>query len=301
MTPTRIRRAGKRVLKARPVRDYSLITLGVAVAALGFDAFLIPNRIAAGGVSGLATVIYNVGLDNGLTIPVGIQMLFMNAILLVIAVVFRGWSFGAKTIYGAVGLSVAIDVLAPFVPHLAEGQELLAVVYGGAIAGIGIGLVFKAGGNTGGTDIIAQLLAPRVPLSIGQIVLAVDAVVILLAGIAFGPETAMWSFLAVFVAARVIDLIQEGVSLEKAAFIISKEPDRMAGAILDELNRGATGLAGRGLYSGESREVIMTVVRRQEVDSLKRIVRAVDPDAFLIITDVHEAVGEGFGELRASE
>jgi uncharacterized membrane-anchored protein YitT (DUF2179 family) len=301
VTPQRIRRAGERVLKARPVRDYSLMTLGVIVAAVGFDAFLIPNRIAAGGISGLATIVYNVGLDYGVIIPVGVQMLFMNAILLMLAIGLRGWSFGLKTVYGAIGLSIAIDLLAPFVPHLAEGQELLAVVYGGAVAGIGIGLVFKAGGNTGGTDIIAQLVAPKIPLSIGQIVLAVDAVVILLAGIAFGPELAMWSFLAVFVMARVIDLVQEGVSLEKAAFIISKHPERMAEAILYELNRGATGLAGRGLYSGESREVIMTVVRRQEVGRLKDIVRAVDSEAFLIVTDVHEAVGEGFGELRASE
>ena len=295
----RVRSIPARVLHSRPVRDYGLITAGAVIAAWGLDSFLIPNRIAAGGVSGLATVVYHLGLEAGVTIPVGVQMLVMNLVLLGVGVSLRGWRFGARTVYGTIALSVAIDALAPFVPNLAPDSLLLAVLYGGAVIGLGLGLVFKAGGTTGGTDIIAQLLTPKVPLGVGQLMLIVDATVIAAAGIAFGPELALWAFIAVFVAARVIDLVQEGLSVEKAAFIISDRAEEMAAAVLQDLNRGATGLFGRGLYSGDELEVIFTVVSRNEMDRLKAIVRAVDPSAFLIVTDVHEAVGEGFKEMGA--
>lgn len=288
-----------RVLRNRPVRDYLLITLGAIVTAWGFDSFLIPNRIAAGGVSGLATVLYYVGRDYGITIPIGVQMLAMNSVLLVIAIAARGWRFGARTIYGAIALSVAIDVMAPFVPNLAPDDVLLAVLYGGALTGLGLGMVFKAGGNTGGTDIVAQLLVSKVPLGVGQLMLVADGLVIAIAGLVFGPELALWAFIAVFVSARVIDLVQEGLSVVKAAFVITDHAEAMTHAILFELNRGATGLEGRGLYSGTEREVIFCVVSRNELDRLKTIVRTVDPSAFLIITDVHEAVGEGFKEMGA--
>jgi uncharacterized membrane-anchored protein YitT (DUF2179 family) len=287
------------VLRNRPFRDYVLITLGAGVTAWGLDSFLVPNKIAAGGVSGLATIVYHLGAEQGVTIPVGVQMLVMNLVLLGIGVAARGWRYGARTIYGAVALSVAVDAMAPFVPNLAPDSELLAVLYGGALTGLGLGLVFKAGGNTGGTDIVAQLLSSKVPLGIGQLMLVADGVVIAVAGIVFGPELALWAFIAVFVSSRVIDLVQEGVSVVKAAFVITDRSDEMTRAILFELDRGATGLAGRGLYSGTEREIIFTVVARNELDRLRAIVRAVDPDAFLIVTDVHEAVGEGFKEMGA--
>ncbi|GAB4280831.1 MAG: YitT family protein [Coriobacteriia bacterium] len=295
----RIARIPGRVLRNRPVRDYALITAGVLIAAAGMDAFLIPNKIAAGGVSGLATVVYHLALERGVTVPVGAQMLAMNLVLLVIGIKSRGWRYGARTVYGTVALSVAIDAMAPFIPNAAPDSELLAVLYGGALGGLGLGLVFKAGGNTGGTDIIAQLLTPKLPLGVGQIMLAVDGVVIAIAGVAFGPELALWAFLAVFVSARVIDVVQEGLAVVKAAFIITDKPEEITHAILFELDRGATGLQGRGLYSGTEREVIFCVVARNELDRLKAIVRTVDPKAFLIVTDVHEAVGEGFKEIGA--
>jgi uncharacterized membrane-anchored protein YitT (DUF2179 family) len=288
-----------RVLRNRPIRDFLLVTLGAVITAWSLDSFLIPNKIAAGGVSGLATVVYHVGLERGVTIPVGVQMLVMNLVLLGIGIRARGWRYGAKTIYGAVALSVAVDVMAPFVPNMAPDSELLAVLYGGALAGLGLGLVFKTGANTGGVDIIAQLLVSKVPLGIGQVMLVIDGVVIAIAGLVFGPELALWAFIAVFVAGRVIDLVQEGLAVTKAAFVITDKSDDVARAILFELDRGATGLAGRGLYSGTEREVILVVVSRNELGRLKMLVKAVDPDAFLIVTDVHEAVGEGFKEIGA--
>ncbi|MHB1341553.1 MAG: YitT family protein [Coriobacteriia bacterium] len=285
------------VLKNRRVRDYIFMTIGIVITAWGLDAFLIPNKLAAGGVSGLATVLFYTFKDQGFTIPVGVMMLAMNAVLLVVAVSLRGWRYGAKTIYGMVGLSLAVDLLAPITPHLAADDRLLAVLYGGAITGIGMGLVFKARGNTGGTDIVAQLLADKTHFGIGQMMLAADAVVTLTAAIKFGPDLALYGAVAVVVMGRVIDLVQEGLSVEKAAYIISERSDEIADAVLHQLGRGATGLKGRGLYSGTEREVIMTVISRRELDALKALVHAVDPGAFLVVSDVHEALGEGFKEM----
>jgi uncharacterized membrane-anchored protein YitT (DUF2179 family) len=282
------------VLKSRRVRDYAFMTIGILITAFGLDAFLIPNKLAAGGVSGLSTVLHYTLLDHGFNVPVGVMMLAMNAVLLVVAVSMKGWRYGAKTIYGMVGLSLAVDLMAPFVPHLAANDSLLAVLYGGVITGIGMGLVFKARANTGGTDIVAQLLADRTNLSVGQGMLAADAVVTLAAALAFGPDLALYGAVSIVVMGRVIDLVQEGLSVEKAAYIISEHSDRIAEAILVDLGRGATGLTGRGLYSGSAREIIFTVVSRKEIDALKALVHAADPGAFMIISDIHEALGEGF-------
>jgi uncharacterized membrane-anchored protein YitT (DUF2179 family) len=296
----------QRVLRSRPVRDAFWITLGILIAAWGLDAFLIPNKIAAGGVSGLATVIYYVlgNLGSPITVPVGIQMVLMNVILLVIGIRARGWRYGAKTVYGAIGLSVAVDVLAlpwfkPLVPHLAANDPLLAALWGGALMGLGVGLVFRVGGNTGGTDIIAQLLTKKISIGIGQLMLAVDFVVLVAAAIVFGPTLALYGAVAVFVGGRTIDLVQEGLVTEKAAFIFSLKADAIGEAIVAELGRGATALKSRGVYTGQDRDVIFCVVSRRELEDLKNLVHVIDPEAFVVISDVHEVLGEGFKEAGA--
>lgn len=288
------------VLKNRRFRDYFFMTLGIAITAWGLNAFLIPNRLAAGGVSGLATVFYYFFRDRfGVEIPIGMQMLAMNGILLAIGIRAKGWRYGARSVYGIIGLSLAIDLLAPITPHLARHDLLLAVLYGGAVTGIGMGLVFKSRGNTGGTDIVAQLLVDKVNLGIGQLMLAADAGVTLVAAFVLGPDLALYGAVAIFVMGTVIDLVQEGLSVEKAAFIICDEPGRVADAVLHQLGRGATGIMARGLYSAEPREMVFTVVSRREIATLKALVHAVDPKAFVVIADVHEALGEGFREMGA--
>jgi len=276
------------------------MSLGLVMTAWSLDAFLIPNRIAAGGVSGLATVIlYWVKAHTGLVFPVGMQMLAMNAVLLLVAWRSRGLGYIAKTIFGAVALSLLVDAFAQFSPHLAGDDLLLAALYGGAISGIGMGLVFKAGGNTGGTDIVAQLLSRRFPFGVGQIMLVVDAGVTTLAALQFGPRLAMYGVVAIFVATAAIDLVLEGVSVEKAVWIISDSADRIGESINAELGRGATRLEATGVYTGEKRGTLMVVLARNELDDLKAIVAAIDPTALVIISNVHEAIGEGFKELRS--
>ena len=289
----------QRVLKSRRLRDYGLMSIGLVMTAWALDAFLIPNRIAAGGVSGLATVIYYWAKSHaGVTLPVGVQMLVMNAVLIIIAWRSRGLGYIAKTVFGAVALSVLVDAFAPFAPHLAGDDLLLAALYGGAIAGIGMGLVFKAGGNTGGTDIVAQLLSRRFPFGVGQIMLVVDAGVTTLAALEFGPKLALYGAVSIFVATAAIDLVLEGVSVEKAVWIISDEADLIGRSINADLGRGATRIEATGVYTGERRGTLMVVISRNELDDLKAIVREIDPTALVIVSKIHEAIGEGFKEMR---
>jgi len=274
------------------------MTAGILMTAWALDAFLIPNKIAAGGVSGLATVLYYWIRNNfGLTVPVGIQMLVFNGILLVIAWRFRGVAYLAKTLYGAVALSVAVDLMAALTPQLAGDDMLLAALYGGAIAGLGMGLVFKAGGNTGGTDIVAQLLSRRLPFGVGQIMLVVDAGVTVLAFLQFGPELALYGVVAIFVSTMAIDLVLEGISVEKAVWIISDAADQIGASVTQEMGRGATRLEATGVWTGEKRGTLLVVLARNELDDLKAIVAAHDPTAMVVISNVHEAIGEGFKEM----
>ena len=288
----------ERVLKSRRLRDFGLMTVGIVLTAFSLDAFLIPNKLAAGGVAGLATVIYYAAIEHlGVTIPVGTQMLVMNAALLILAWRFRGVRYVAKTLYGAAGLSILVDVLAPFIPHLATSDLLLAALWGGAVSGLGMGLVFKGGGNTGGTDIVAQLLSRRFPFGVGQLMLVIDAFVALLAAVQFGPNYALYGVVAIFVSTATIDLVLEGVSVEKAAIIISDAADKIGEAITAEMGRGATRLEATGVYTGERRGTLYVVLSRNEIDDLKAIVRKIDGTAMVIISNVHETIGEGFKQM----
>ncbi len=287
------------VLRSRPFRDYTLMTVGLALTAYGLVAFLIPNKIAAGGVSGLATIIYYaLKSTTGLTVGVGLQVFLMNAVLLAVAVRERGLRYATKTIYGIVALSVFIELMTRYVPALGGEDLLLASLYGGAIAGLGVGLVFKAGGNTGGTDIVAQLVARKFPFGVGQLMLVIDAGVTLLAAIAFGPVLAMYGAVAIFVSSVTIDTVLEGLSVEKAVFIISPKHDEIAYTIVHEMGRGATSLQATGVWTGEARKMLFVVLSRNEIDSLKRVVASFDPTAMVVISDVHETIGEGFKEMR---
>jgi len=271
------------------------MSIGILMTAWALDAFLIPNRIAAGGVAGLSTVVYYwAKAAFGISIPVGVLMLAMNAVLLIIAWRIRGRAYLAKILYGAIGLSILVDVLAPFTPHLATGDLLLAAIWGGAISGLGMGLVFKGGGNTGGTDIVAQLLSRRVPFAVGQIMLVIDAFVTALAALQFGPNLALYGVVAIFVATASIDLVLEGVSVEKAVWIISDHADEIGEAVNIDMGRGATRLEATGVYTGEKRGTLFVVLSRNEIDDLKAVVAAIDPTAMVIISNVHEAIGEGF-------
>jgi len=276
-------------LKWKVVREYLFILVGCLLTAMGLDMFLVPNKIAAGGVSGIATIVHYVA-----HLPVGIVMLVINVPLFLAGTKKLGMRVGLRSLFGTFALSLFIDFLAPVLP-VPTTDPLLASIYGGIIVGIGIGMVFRNKGTTGGTDLAAAIINKYMKMSVGVVLFVVDASVILAAGVVFkSAELALYALLTVFLTARVIDIVQEGFGYAKAAIIISQKPEEVAQSIMQKMDRGATALHGRGLYTGVERDVILSVVTRAEISNLKELVHTIDPQAFVILTDVHEVMGEGF-------
>ena len=260
--------------------------------ALGLVAFQVPNKIAAGGVSGIAVILYHL-----FQLPVGMVMLTLNIPLFLLSLKELGWGFGVRTLYGTLTLSLFVDLLTPRI-SVATEDLLLATVFGGLLVGLGLGLCFRFKGSTGGTDLAARLINKYLKVSLGQALLGIDFLVITAAGLIFNAELAMYALLSLFVTSKMIDLVQEGVSHAKGAFIISRFPEAITQAIFQELDRGATGLKGRGMFTGRDQEVIFCVVSRAEETRLKDLIYQIDPNAFVIVTDVHEVLGEGFKRRR---
>lgn len=276
-------------LKWKVLREYLFIVLGVLFTAVGLDMFLVPNRIAAGGVSGIATIIHYAAY-----FPVGATMLAINIPLFMISVKRLGMGFGLRSLFGTIVLSLLIDIMVPVVP-VPTRDPLLASIYGGIIVGIGLGIVFRNKGTTGGTDLAAAVINNYMKLRVGVVLFVIDASVIVTAGIVFkSAELALYALLTVFLTTRVVDIVQEGFGYAKAALIVSHKPEEVAEAILRKLDRGATALLGKGMYTGADRDVILSVVTRSEISTLKELVASIDPMAFVILTDVHEVLGEGF-------
>lgn len=271
----------------QPVREYTGVLLGTAVIAAGFQMFLVPNQIAAGGISGLGIILFYL-----LGLPVGVTIFLLNIPLFILAARLFGLRFIIRGLFGAVALSVMVELMA-FLPVVTE-DLLLASVYGGIVVGIGIALVFRARGSTGGTVLAAQVLNKLFGFTMGQSLLGVDFLVVALAGIVFNLELAMYALISLFVSSKVIDLVQEGLSTSKAALIITEKTEDIVQKILCDLDRGATILSGKGAFTGQHREMVLTVVSQSEVPRLKNMVQEVDDRAFVIVGNAHEVVGEGF-------
>ncbi len=275
----------------REIGDYAGIFVGVNLTALALVWFLVPNRIAAGGASGLATVFYHLWKW-----PVGLVIFLFNTPLFLACLRLFGSHYGVKSFFGASLLAVAVEYWGWLTQPLTM-DPLLASIYGGVLAGVGMGIAFRYRGNTGGTDLAARLLNHFTNLSMGRALMLVDGLVIALAGLAFKtPESMLYAILSLAVSGKTIDLVLEGLQYSKGAFIISDRSEAIARRIMNDLGRGVTGLSGRGLYSGKVKEVLLCIVSRAEEVRLKELVKTEDPEAFVIITDVHEVLGEGFSE-----
>lgn len=279
------------------VQEYLMIAAGALLTAIALNCFLVPGELAAGGASGLATIIYHIGKHNGIYIPVGLQTLVMNALLMIPVYRHGGMKYASRTIFGIVALSVCIDVTAPFLPNLVGNDLLLAGIWGGVITGAGLGLVFRAGGNTGGTDIVAQLLAKHSQLSVGAWMAIVDFLIVAGSATVFSAHVALIAALAMGIASWLIDKVVDGPTTERLAWIISEKHEQIGHAILHDLGRGCTQFAGTGLWSQEERPVLFVVLSRREVGMLKSLVAGIDSNAIVIISDVKEAFGEGFKEI----
>lgn len=285
------RRASRVSPRIRTLFSYISILIGAFLIAVSFNLFLLPNRIASGGVSGISIIL------NTIThIPPAFTQWALNIPLFIAGVLVLGKHFGIKTAIGSVILPLFVlltaDVVSP------THDPLLASLYGGFGVGIGLGLVFRGRGSTGGTDVAAQIIHRIFGMRLGLAIVMMDGLVILSAGIFISLENALYALIGLFATSKTIDLIQTGLQTSKAAFIISKDPDRVSGAILHKLDRGLTKLSGVGGYTGDTRPVLLVVVGQNEVIRLKALVREADPDAFVIISNAAEVLGEGFRDER---
>jgi uncharacterized membrane-anchored protein YitT (DUF2179 family) len=274
------------------VIDFTGILVGSVILAVGMNIFMIPNMLAPGGVSGLAVVLYHL-----FRLPVGATIILLNIPLFIVGYLVLGPRVVIQSLLGTFLFSIAVEATAPYLPA-ATDDLLLASVYGGVVMGIGVGLVFRYRGSTGGTGLLSLILAKAKGISPGQAMLWGDLVVLAAAVFVFGSEAAMYAAVALFVSVKVIDGILEGLGLAKSVIIITKSGEAINEKLLYELGRGVTWLEGHGGYTGQSREVLLCVVTRQQIATLKTIVRNIDPDAFVIIGNATEVHGEGFQKMQ---
>lgn len=269
---------------------FTKIIVGSIIFSVGFNLFLGPNELNAGGISGLAMILTHL-LGVG---TVGSITILMNLPLFILGGIKIGRKFLIGSLAGMLASSISLDVLA-FLPT-PPVDPLLAALYGGAICGLGLGIVFATGGSTGGSDIIVRVLKLRwATVPIGIINTVFDLTVAALTGLAFGDiSRTLYSGVAIFVTGRVIDSVVYSFDYSKVALIISDHHEAITKMINEDLDRGATYLHGEGSYSRQDKKVILTVVKRQQIADLKRLVVDIDPDAFIVLQEAHQVLGEGF-------
>jgi uncharacterized membrane-anchored protein YitT (DUF2179 family) len=297
----------KRMVR-KVIKDYLLMTAGSVLMSLALLWFLDPYKISAGGISGISII-----LRNTLRIPLGLSMLALNLPLFFIGIKVLGRRFGIRTFYGFTMFSVMVEVIDKLIYDKVLGKEpyllsnpssvyilkdldpLLASIFGGVMLGAGLGLVFRAQGSTGGSDIVAQIAVKYKLVTAGQAFMIFDFVVISAAGVAFGNVGyALIGFVALFVSSKTLDVIVEGLGNTKGLYVISDNWGPIKSRILREINRGVTVLHGQGGYTGKEKEVLFCVVTRRSIYKVRSIVEEEDPDAFMVISDLHEVYGFGF-------
>ena len=295
------------IQKHKQFYSYFMITIGAAVLAFGLQCFYDPIGLVTGGFSGLAIIVKEVTenlqeagvmlwFEEG-GIPLWFTNLALNIPVFILAFFLKGPKFIGKTLYGALALSAWLYIIPAW--DMAQGDLLIAAIFGGVCAGAGIGLVIKVGATTGGTDMVSALVQLKFRhYSIVQILQVIDAAVVILGFTTFGMTPTLYAIIGIIVQTKVADLIVEGTNYSKAAYIISDKHEVVADKILHELDRGLTGLEARGMYTGTEKRVLMCIVTQKEIVTLKNLVNEVDPKAFVIVSDVREVLGEGFQEYK---
>ncbi|MFH1197730.1 MAG: YitT family protein [bacterium] len=305
----------KRLLKKYPVIDYFFIAFGAALMAIGIGVFLVDARVVPGGVSGLAMAIHYVSNN---TIPVGMLIWVMNIPLFIWGLKELGKKFGLRTFVGFTLSSFFIDFFRGDIPgfgfvqlqntqtihDLAKNDFLFLVLIGAVLLGIGLGVIFKFKGSTAGSDIVAAVMQKKFGMKPGQAIMFIDFIVIALAGLIIevknlSPDRpafalTLYAFFLLFVSAKLIDVIIDGFDYARVAYIISDKYVEIGDMITNEFSRGATAIKSRGIYRNIEREVIFTIVTLKEVTRLTDAIKEIDPNAFVVINNVHEVLGEGF-------
>ena len=284
-----------RMVGAREIAfGYLQIMAGSLIAAAAYPAFLVPNNIAPGGLTGVATI-----LNFLFRWPVGTVSLLLNIPLFIIGYRAMGRIFAFRSLVATFLFSILIDIL-PIRPISTD--PLLGTLFGGVVLGAGLGLILRGGTTTGGSDMVARMVHRRLPfISVGMFLFAVDCLVVLVAAVAIGTEQALYAFINIYVCSKVIDTVMMGFSGNKACFIMTSRWEQITRRLMDEVGRGVTHLEAKGAYTGRQQPVVLCVAARQEIMSVKRIVQEEDEKAFMFITEAHEALGEGFSRLDSKD
>ncbi|MEI4769637.1 YitT family protein [Psychrobacillus sp. FJAT-51614] len=268
-------------------RDYLYVIIGAAIIAIGFNVFLLPNQIASGGVSGISTILKGVfGWEPGL-----VQYAF-NIPLFIAGLFFLGAKFGIKSFVGTLTLPAVVLLSASWEPWTTN--PLLGALFGGMAVGLGLGIVFRGGASTGGTDLAAQIITKYTGFSLGTSVLLIDGLIVLSAAVVFDIEKALYALIGLFVTTKTIDIVQLGFSQSKMIYIITNKQEEIRDAIYKEIDRGVTKLPAIGGYTEEERPILLVVAYQTEFTKLKQIVKTIDPQAFVIVSNAFEVLGEGF-------
>lgn len=282
-----------------------LIVLGSFITAVSINVFMVPYKIAPGGVSGIATVIYYLTSQK---FPVGAIMLVLNIPLFVFGFKFIGRKFIVRTFFSTILLSVFIDFLEPYTRYFVDNYLVkvepspsvpdlfLYSIFGGFLMGLGLGMVFKAGATTGGSDLAARIANHFIAnLTMGQLIMIIDTAIIICATAAFNSfHLGMYAIITLYISSKVIDAVLEGVNFAKSVFIISDKSDEIAVRIMEVMDRGVTALRGIGMYTGKDKNVLLCIVHRGQLQQLKEIIMELDSNSFIILTDIREVLGEGF-------
>lgn len=279
------------------LRDYGLILIGCLLQALAMDLFLVPGQLAAGGVSGAAQIV-----NNFTEWPIGVMVILANLPLFWLGWRFLGGRrFMVRTVLAVIAYALLLDGLA-FFPSVINGltphDPVLNALYGGVLGGIGMGLVFRGQGTSGGTDILARLLGQWRGIPLSQSYLLTDAVIVLLAGLTFSWDLALYALVSLYVSGLAAEVTAEGSGVVRTVTIITAHSELVAANIMRDLQRGVTAWPGMGMYSGQQRQIVFVAISRAEVGQLKAIVHEADPNAFVVIGQAHEALGEGFKPLK---
>ena len=275
-----------------PFRDYILILIGASIMGFAIKNIYDPIGLVTGGASGVAII-----LKKQFGVPLWLTNTAINIPLFAAAAKLRGWSFIKRTLLATVTLSVSLYVI-PEMPFLMDDLFLTAL-FGGLITGAGAGIVFACQATTGGTDMLAAIIRRWLPhYTLAQILQVLDAAIVLIGAGIFGVTYALYALIAIYAVSKVSDGIIEGMKYSKVAYIISDKSEEIAAAILKELERGVTALDARGMYSGNRKDVLFCVVSRKEIAQLKELVVGHDAQAFVIVSDAREVLGEGFIEYR---
>ena len=272
--------------------QYAIIALGALVLALGQLIFIKPLHIPLGGVSGVALVVNYLW-----NLPIGVVSIVLNLPLFFLGWRTMGREFFYKTVFATVANSVFVDILDPILPVF-EVEMLLAALYGGIVMGAGFGLIFRAGGTSGGIDIVSKWLYNKKDIPVGSTNFVMNIFVIAGSAIIYGnPDSALYAIITSYVTSMVTDKMVYGMDAQKSAMIITSRPKEVAGAVMEQLHRGCTGMDATGMYTGDRRTVLICAVRRHETGTLKKLILEQDEQAFMLISNISEVFGTNFKRL----